>query len=629
MNADARVEADGGLQPLSYGLRVSKLRGLCCALVLCCFPLSAFSFESVPTPSVALWIERDGKREVPENPLPPANELWESSSTSSVSGSNNSVVWLRIEVPELPLHSPERVLVIGPAYLDHAVLYRSGGSGPELDQAIVSGDAVPFSEKPYKHRLHVFPLGSEAGVYYLRASSSGVLRVDWSIQAEGEFLDQDRNTDLVYAILLGVLAAMILFNIGVLAGIGDLTYLYYVAYHISAAVVIASLSGYAAQHLWPFASNSTNYVNPVALTVMCLTGIPFVSSFIGVAEHLPKLARQMRQVYLATAALMAPAFFLPYYIGTMFIYAGIALTLGSITHMIVAALKARVSTARYIALPFLLSICPGALGALFYQFGALPENFFFSHLLEVTTALETLLLSLFMAYRIKVSEREKLVAQAETLALERDFNQRMLTKQEEDRSRIARELHDSVGPNLSALSIHLQSMANAADHKQPMMSPDDALLLLRESIGEVRQLSHTLHPSQLDRLSLANAIEVYCRQFQTEGGLEFRFDLLVEEHEIDEEKKIHLYRIVQEAVHNVVVHAQATLCSLSLERVDGRIVLTVRDNGCGFEQAGTKNLGLGMTSMSNRADVIDAKFTLASKLTEGTKITVELEAATA
>ena len=590
---------------------------------------AAASDTVLPGATIAVWVEEDAPRAIPTEPLPPADALFTPTSEESTSAAKTSAVWLRIDVPALPLHSPERVLVVGPAYLDHAVLYRSGGSGPALDQAIVSGDALPYTEKPYTHRLHVFPLGSEAGRYYLRASSDGVLRIDWSIQAESDFLEQHRDINLGYAVLLGILTAMILFNLGVMIGIGDRTYMFYVAYHVSAALIIASLAGYAAEYLWPNAGNSTNTSIPVALTGMCLFGFLFVYSFIDMRRVLPDLARHMRIAIASVALLAIPGLLLPYFYGAMFTYLGCAVTLGAITHMVLGALRAGVRTAKFVALTFSVTILPGTLGAFLYQYGVLPENLLLAHLLEITTAVETLLLSLFMAYRIKVSEQEKLIAQAETLELEREFNQRMLAKQEEERSRIARDLHDSVGPNLSALSIHLQSVSNQEPGVKPMMSGDEALNLLRTSITEVRELSHNLHPSQLDRLSLVSAIEVFCRQFQADGSLEFRSALTVSEQDIAEEKKIHLYRIVQEAVHNVVSHAGASLCFISLEREGDRIALSIRDNGQGFTMDSKSTRGLGMTSLSDRANIIDATLEIESQPGEGTTINVEFDAATA
>ncbi|NND67018.1 MAG: hypothetical protein HKN19_05460 [Halioglobus sp.] len=596
-------------------------------LLLACTPLALANSTELPQADIAVWIEEDATREIPQEPLPPDDALFNLATGASASASKTAAVWLRIDVPALPLHSPERVLVIGPAYLDHAVLYRSGGAGPELDQAILSGDALPYTEKPYTHRLHVFPLGTEAGRYYLRASSDGVLRVEWSIQAESAFLETHRSINLGYAVLLGILTAMILFNLGVLAGIGDRTYMYYVAYHLSAALIIASLAGYAAQYLWPGASNSTNLSIPTALTGMCVFGFLFVYSFIDMPHFLPLLARRMRQAIGLVALLAIPGLLLPYYYGALFTYFGCAVTLGAITHMVIAAMRAGVRTAKFVALTFSLTIFPGSLGAFLYQYGALPENIIFAHMLEVTTAVETLLLSLFMAYRIKVSEQEKLIAQAETLELQRDFNQRMLAKQEEDRSRIARELHDSVGPNLSALSIHLQSINSMGSDTKPMLSGEDALALLRQSISEVRELSHSLHPSQLDRLSLVSAIDVYCRQFHADGSLEFHTALAVPEHEIAEDKKIHLYRIAQEAVHNVASHSDASLCFLSLQRKGDRIALSIRDNGRGFVAGAQPPEGLGMTSMSDRANIIGATLEVESQPGEGTTINVEFDAA--
>ena len=135
-------------------------------------------------------------------------------------------------------------------------------------------------------------------------------------------------------------------------------------------------------------------------------------------------------------------------------------------------------------------------------------------------------------------------------------------------------------------------------------------------------MSHNLHPSQLDRLSLISAIEAFTKQLRGEGLPQFKMLMEVDEREIPESKKIHLYRIVQEAVQNVISHADASYCHLSLQHVDDNMQLSIRDNGCGFSNNNRENFGLGLTSMTDRASIINAQLDVDSQLGEGTRISV-------
>lgn len=535
-----------------------------------------------------------------------------------------SAIWLRFNLPATADTSEQRLLAFGPAYVDELRLYDASLKDDAIARQVVSGDTIPFFQKAYSSRLHVFKLPDDARTFYLRATSEGILNLDWNITSEQAFLATERGQAIGYSILLGILVTMILFNLGIFMAIGDRTYVYYVLYHISAAILIFSLAGYTSQFIWPNTSNSTNSSIPMALSAMCLFGLLFMRSFLDLPRLLPGYARLLSRSALVVTALAVPGLLLPYSQGAKFIYLGCLIVLVVMTITVVAARANNIVTARYLAITFGFAVLPGSLGAFGYAYGLLPDNIFSSHMLEITTVSETLLLSLFMAYRIKVSETEKIQAQQKNIALQRSFNERMLAKQEEERGRIARELHDSVGPNLSALRIHLQS-SEAADNTgsvTPMLSNSQSLELLKATIDEVRQLSHNLHPKQLDDLSLGNALVMFTRQFHGEGMPAFKLQLDTQEQALPEDTKLHLFRIAQEAIQNVVNHAQASHCYVSLQAEESGAVLSVRDNGCGFSSSSREPNGLGMTSMADRANIIGAALEIDSAPGEGTRVTV-------
>lgn len=554
---------------------------------------------------------------------------------------SSSALWLRIDLPASADISQPRLLVFGPAYVDELRLYRvSPGTGTSaqslspnelanesINNSQLSGDVVPYFEKLYPSRLHVFELPDSAGTFYVKATSEGILNLDWKVIGENVFLANERAQATGYSVLLGILATMILFNLGIFMAIGDRTYVYYVLYHIAAAFVIYSLAGYCSQFIWPTQSNITNRSIPIALTAMCFFGLLFVRSFLDLEHLLPKYAKLLSRCTLIICALAVPGLLLPYSIGAKFTYLGCFLVLPVMLITVIKARANNIVTARYLALTFGFAVLPGSLGGFAYAFGLLPENFFTSHMLEITTVTETLLLSLFMAYRIKVSETEKIQAQQKNIELQKSFNERMLAKQEEERGRIARELHDSVGPNLSALKIHLQSSSAAKNSGEiePMLSSAQSLELLKTTIAEVRQLSHNLHPKQLDDLSLGNALVMFTKQFHGQDMPAFKLQLEGHEQTVPEDKKLHLYRIAQEAIQNVVNHAHATHCYVSLGVVGDAIELSVRDNGQGFATEPTPHKGLGMTSMADRANIIGADLLVDSAPNEGTRVTVTLK----
>jgi PAS domain S-box-containing protein len=186
----------------------------------------------------------------------------------------------------------------------------------------------------------------------------------------------------------------------------------------------------------------------------------------------------------------------------------------------------------------------------------------------------------------------------------------LLTAQEEERARIARELHDSVGQSLSGVKFIAES-ALIRERQQEFGSVREALELfvpkIQQTIEEVRRLSMALRPSILDDLGLLETISWHCQEFQS-SYLRTRLDthIAVREEEIPDPLKLSIYRILQEALNNVTKHSGADRVVISLAETAGVLQLTVEDNGRGFavesvsSQDGSQR-GFGLGSMRERA----------------------------
>jgi signal transduction histidine kinase len=208
---------------------------------------------------------------------------------------------------------------------------------------------------------------------------------------------------------------------------------------------------------------------------------------------------------------------------------------------------------------------------------------------------------------------------------------KLITAQEEERRSIARELHDEVGQVLTAIKVELAVAQRALEAK------GGATHLLRDvrtitegALATVRDLSHLLHPALLDDLGLASAIEWYLRGFGARHDI--RTELL---HEGMEERfapdiEASAYRIVQEALTNVAKHARATVCRVYLQRLPHTILVTVEDNGAGFDAAAAGEVqrrgGIGLIGIRERAVQLRGTVRLESSPGKGTRLTVELAA---
>lgn len=208
---------------------------------------------------------------------------------------------------------------------------------------------------------------------------------------------------------------------------------------------------------------------------------------------------------------------------------------------------------------------------------------------------------------------------------------KLITAQEEERRSIARELHDEVGQVLTAIKVELAVAQRTVDASGgPAHLLDDARSIAEGALGAVRDLSHLLHPALLDDLGLPAAIDWYLRGFGKRHAI--RVELLHDRMDVrlTPEVEAAAYRIVQEALTNVAKHAQATTCRVYLQRLANTVLLTIEDDGVGFDAAEAhragERRGLGLIGIRERASELRGTMQLESSPGRGTRVTVELPA---
>jgi signal transduction histidine kinase/HAMP domain-containing protein len=195
----------------------------------------------------------------------------------------------------------------------------------------------------------------------------------------------------------------------------------------------------------------------------------------------------------------------------------------------------------------------------------------------------------------------------------------------EERQRLARELHDSVSQALYGIALGARTARTILDREPPKaIEPVDYVLSLAEAgLAEMRALIFELRPESLESEGLVAALEKQIAATRARYGLEITADL-PEEPDISLERKEALYRIAQEALHNVVKHANATTVTVSLGRADGTMRLAISDNGRGFDAEGEFPGHLGLRSMRERAQRLGATINIHSTPGSGSSVEVEL-----
>lgn len=196
--------------------------------------------------------------------------------------------------------------------------------------------------------------------------------------------------------------------------------------------------------------------------------------------------------------------------------------------------------------------------------------------------------------------------------------------QEEERSYLARELHDNVGQLLTTLKVHAFLLTQPLDDVKRRQSIEKINDYCRQIGVAIRSLTEHLHPLVLDKVSLQSALERLVHEQQLAvPSIDWRLDIDFSHYQQDTERDIHIYRIVQEAINNVVKHASASTVDVYAHYGQQHMTVTVVDDGSGFLMA--RNNGIGLSTMRSRARCIGASFTVNSELEEGTIIRVECD----
>ncbi len=205
----------------------------------------------------------------------------------------------------------------------------------------------------------------------------------------------------------------------------------------------------------------------------------------------------------------------------------------------------------------------------------------------------------------------------------------LLSVQEDERQRIARELHDSVGQSLAAIKFKLENTLDQVRHTEPEMSIEsleELVPLLQQLSDEVRRIHTDLRPSLLDDLGIVLTISWFCREFEN-----LYFDIRVEkaihieEEEVPDPLKIVIFRVLQEALNNVAKHSKAKLVHVSLKGTSEKIELSVKDEGQGFDLKVQQSergsgVGFGLTNMKERTELSGGSFSVESSRGKGTTV---------
>jgi len=242
----------------------------------------------------------------------------------------------------------------------------------------------------------------------------------------------------------------------------------------------------------------------------------------------------------------------------------------------------------------------------------------------------TLLLLLFISFIVTIvyKYQQKQNAYYKNLeelkiAHETELLQSRLEIQEQTFQNISREIHDNIGQKLTLAKLHLNTI-DFSDRKKSEAQAADSVNLIGEAINDLSDISRSMSSEIVLNNGLIRALEFETNQLQKSGLYSITLNVTGETVFLNANKELVLFRIVQEALNNIVKHAAATIIDIQLHYEVENLTLVITDNGKGFVQQQGRDPGTGLTNMSKRANTLNGKCEIISSPGTGTRIKVEI-----
>lgn len=237
-----------------------------------------------------------------------------------------------------------------------------------------------------------------------------------------------------------------------------------------------------------------------------------------------------------------------------------------------------------------------------------------------------------LAIKNLIAQQQEEISKQKINELENSLNiknlKAMVKGQEAERTRIATDLHDSLGGMLSTLKLQYDTLQ--LDHKELAQDADyyKVMDLIDEACKDVRDIARNLKPNALEKMGLEPALKDLINRYSLRGTMDISLHTSQVDNLLSEDAKLHVYRIIQELLNNALKHAHATEIDVQINNYDDELVIVVEDNGSGFNQE-TVTKGLGLGNLESRVNLLRGEMEIDTSPNKGTSVMVHIPIATA
>jgi signal transduction histidine kinase len=540
-------------------------------------------------------------------------------------GYTRSAYWLRLTLRNASDKPVERMLEIGFPLISSIQFHQPMADGSY--QSLITGNATTFSTRPYPNRLFVFPLTLPAHsdqVVYLRLQSVGAMLVGGNLWEPQAFHDHERIDYIAQAWFFGIATAMILFNLLLFFALRDVVYLLYTGFAICTLLAISATSGLAKEFFWPNTTLWSSISVGISYAAMLAAWLLFMRRMLNTSVNVPRTDWVIKGfvgllllfpfgLAYAYQAFILPATLVYFATGIMMLSVSFYCAVFQRQHMALFFLIACgvFMTNILIAMLFANNQLPALFTSMYQSQRAL-----ITYALQIGSAMEMLLLAFALAYRFNMirSQAVQDVKQVNaSLSARLAAREAELTDSHEklrgiehhqtlsdERQRLVQDMHDGLGSSLiSALRVVENGKIGEGDVAQ----------VLKGCIDDLKLAIDSMEPVERDLLLLLATLRYRLAPRLESTGISLHWEVqdVPELDWLDPKNSLHILRILQEAFANIIKHTLASEIHVAT-RIEGNgVVVSITDNGKGFDMASAlQSGGKGLSNQLRRAKSIGA-----------------------
>ena len=530
-------------------------------------------------------------------------------------GFSQNYFWILVDVPPEVKLSERYVLDIDNPHIDYVSAWLvSEGVFYGLGQ---SGDRIPFSRRTFENRRNVFPVIFQNNADQLlvlvdkRNASVTVPLKLWERQA---FDRDEAKSNMIYGLYFGMLLLIVLYSILIYATQRSAIYIWYTAYVLCLFVYLFTHVGFGFQFLFPNQFEWSNYLRLIMIVLIVVSQIRFTQLYLPVKLVAPIIYKIYNGVIVALLAIiiwwiLVPGLFTTYTIIVInVIYGFVALSFLLLVIALVRSWKVARTSVLFYGIAFSMNVLASTV-MIFQEYGIVGIGSFPLPPLFIGSFFEILIFAIGLSYKSKLigDDRKKLLD--DISFLQNQAMQSFVNGIEEEKIRVANELHDDVASQLSLLKMKMDNSSN----------PELAQQIVEISDG-VRKISHQLNPVSLNEETFLEKTRELIAEHRM-AGLSINLRMFDVQSAIREETGLQLYRILQESLQNIEKHAQSNDVEVQIFAHDNQLIMTIEDDGVGFEIENQPQ-GLGTKNMRLRTEQIGGEFSISSSIGDGTSIMI-------